>query len=154
LLAVYTASNRQALQILIEAVASRHPVVLLGGSPGESGRDAKVVDHPGVIRLHADRDPATALGVQSGVIAGASAFVGTYGGLSQVATAHGVFNVAIYSEGKQLRSTDTATTERMGRLTGGTFNLTHVGALDLLETIFAPAPTGADPLDRVRASSA
>jgi hypothetical protein len=57
---------------------------------------------PGVTTLRPSLDPATNLGVQTEVIAGAKVFVGTCGGLAWLAPLLGVETLAIYEDDRYL----------------------------------------------------
>ena len=94
-----TPGNRDFLRSVVASLAERGPVVVL--NPG-----LRVDDHmdfvPAVAeRVHTIADGLAAernLAVQSAVIAGARAFVGTYGGYSYLAPFYGVPALAFYSE--------------------------------------------------------
>ena len=93
-----TPATRQFAASVIEALAARYHVVLLNN-------DISVDDHadfaPGAsARIHtlsAEMQPETNLAVQTAIIRGARAFVGTYGGYSYLAPLCGVSAVAYYS---------------------------------------------------------
>jgi hypothetical protein len=61
-------------------------------------------DVPNVITLRDELKPATNLGAQAGVIAGAEGFVGTCGSLAWLAPMMGVDTVAVYAEDRLLLS--------------------------------------------------
>ncbi len=94
-----TADNQAFARTVIASLAERSPVVLL--NPGFS-----VDDHDDIALSAAGRvftiaqnvTPARNLAVQSAVIGGARAFVGTYGGYSYLAPLYGVPAVAFYSK--------------------------------------------------------
>jgi hypothetical protein len=94
-----TPANRQFASGMIEALTETTDVVLL--TP-----ESRIDDHPDVSvdtrrRLHSIAHlmtPRTNLDVQSRVIAGARAFVGTHGGLSYLAPFYGVKSVSFYSQ--------------------------------------------------------
>ncbi len=95
-----TAENRALVQSVIAGLARDRDVVLLGSG-------VQVDDHadfiprdvlPRVHTIEQHTRPETNLAVQTAAIAGASAFVGTYGGFSYLAPLCGVDSVAFYSE--------------------------------------------------------
>jgi hypothetical protein len=94
-----TVDNRALVRSIVSATARRHDVVLL-----ESG--VQVDDHDDFVpagvegrvhRLGVHANPQTNLAVQTAAIAGAKAFIGTYGGFSYLAPLCGVDSVALYS---------------------------------------------------------
>ena len=86
---------------LVERVAKKHPVVLVNSgfqaddhSDVNLGRMENVYDLSRLI----DMTPLTNLAVQSSVIAGAKAYIGTYGGLAQGAMRWGVPTYCLYDQ--------------------------------------------------------
>jgi hypothetical protein len=93
-----TADNRAFAQTVVASLAERMPVVLL--NPGFSVDEHQdwSLSSGGRIHTIAGRvSPEQNLAVQSAVIAGARAFVGTYGGYSYLAPMCGVPAVAFFS---------------------------------------------------------
>ncbi len=93
------ASNRDLVRSIIAALARKQNVVLLSSG-------VQVDDHADFVpadlqqRVHTIEQhitPATNLAVQTAAIAGASAFIGTYGGFAYLAPLCGVHSVALYS---------------------------------------------------------
>jgi hypothetical protein len=85
----------------LRTLAGRGPVIALstglniddhGGGHGER------IDEHGVRHLPEGIDPARNLQVQSAIVSGAQAFVGTYGGFSYMAPFYGVKSMAFYSD--------------------------------------------------------
>jgi hypothetical protein len=94
-----TPENRAFARNVIASIAERSPVVLL--NPGFTVDDHTDWLPDGRERIVAIDDhvtPATNLAVQSAVIAGARAFIGTYGGYSYLAPLYGVSALAFYSK--------------------------------------------------------
>jgi len=91
-----TDANRTFVRDAIRRLADRAPVVSL--TTGLSLDDHGSADAEGapVTRLPAHLDPRRNLHVQSAIVAGASAFVGTYGGFSYLAPFYGVPSTAYY----------------------------------------------------------
>lgn len=88
------------MRALVEKVASQMPVVLIDSFHADDHADIHLGPLPNVIRLSelADMTPLNNLAIQSSVIAKAQAYVGTYGGMSQLALRLGVPTVALYQE--------------------------------------------------------
>ncbi|MEQ1757984.1 MAG: hypothetical protein ABL986_06660 [Vicinamibacterales bacterium] len=95
-----TEENRSFVQSVVRRLARDHEIVLLGSG-------VQVDDHVDFVAKDADArvhtieehsSPQTNLSVQTAAIAGASAFIGTYGGFSYLAPLCGVNTVAFYSE--------------------------------------------------------
>ncbi len=100
-----TPENRRIAAEVVRSVASRTDVVLLEST--EEGEGTNNVGEDVVGRVHRlDPDPATALGRRAAVVAGAAAFVGTYGGFAHLATLHGVPSIGLYSERGRLSACD------------------------------------------------
>jgi hypothetical protein len=93
-----TPANRAFVQRVLASLAAHTHVVLLN-------TPFAVDDHRDVTGLHDTRvhsvaahmEPSTNLGVQTAIIAGAKAFVGTYGGYAYLAPFCGVHSTAFYS---------------------------------------------------------
>ena len=95
-----TATNRAFVTSTIESISRQTPVVLLNTpfavddhrdfGPGSAGSAR-------VLTIGAHMPPVRNLAVQTAVIAGARAFVGTYGGYSYLAPFCGVNSLAFYS---------------------------------------------------------
>ena len=92
-----TDDNRAFIRRTLQELAARGPVVSLATG-------LRIDDHigdghglPGVQPLPPDLLPRDNLGVQSALVAGASAFVGTYGGFSYLAPFFGVRTSAYYA---------------------------------------------------------
>lgn len=88
-------------QTSIEQIAAGIPVVLLNsGIHADEHQDVIVKAMPNVVKLTdlTDVTPANNLAVQSAVLARAMGFVGTYGGLSQLALRLGRPSVSYYHE--------------------------------------------------------
>ena len=100
-----TPAHRQAIRGLVSAVARRAPVVLLDtGMTTDEHEDYLFRDVPNVLSLRAHMTPGTNLGIQSAVIAGAQAFIGTCGSLAWLAPMLGVDTVAVYADDRFLVS--------------------------------------------------
>jgi hypothetical protein len=94
-----TDANRRFVERLLAALTERYDVVMLStGIKLDDHRDLEVLDAPRVHVLEPFMRPDNNLRIQTQAIAGASAFVGTYGGFSYLAPFLGVSSVAFYSD--------------------------------------------------------
>jgi hypothetical protein len=92
-----TAENRMFVRETLRGLAAREPVVALSTGLNIDDHGGERVDEHGVRHLPEGIDPARNLQVQSAIVAGASRFVGTYGGFSYLAPLYGVPSYAYYS---------------------------------------------------------
>ena len=93
-----TPGNQALVSGLVEGLARETDVVLLGSGVSLDEHRDLTIGRSG--RVHTVEDllrPETNLAVQTAVIAGAQAFIGTYGGFSYLAPLCGVNTVALYS---------------------------------------------------------
>lgn len=98
-----TPQNRATLHRFVERLAARMPVVLLDTAWSvDEHRDYAFDAIPGVTTLRPSLDPATNLGLQTRVIAGARLFLGTCGGLAWLAPLLGVETLAVYEDDRYL----------------------------------------------------
>lgn len=94
-----TPANRQVVDSLIRSITAETDVVLL--TPRLRVDDHHDFEGSHVERLHTVEHlirPENNLAIQTAVIAGAKAFIGTYGGFSYLAPLCGVDAVALYSQ--------------------------------------------------------
>jgi hypothetical protein len=97
-----TPANTALVERTLALLGSRGTVVSL--DPGRRYDDHVDASAPAdVLRLPQLHAPATNLAVQTAVIARASAFVGTYGGLAYLAPLLGVPSISFYSDGTRFR---------------------------------------------------
>jgi hypothetical protein len=104
-----TSANRAFVASTIDTVSQHTPIVLLNApfalddhrdfTPTDGGGKAALSERPGgrVISIADRMAPETNLALQTAVIAGARAFIGTYGGYSYLAPFLGVSSIAFYS---------------------------------------------------------
>jgi hypothetical protein len=98
-----TPANRQALRGVVETLAARSTVVVLDtGLAVDDHADYLFGGLPNVVSARDWMTPQTNLGVQTAVIANASTYVGTCGGLAWLAPFLGVPTVAVYSDDRLL----------------------------------------------------
>jgi hypothetical protein len=124
----------------VEAVASRIPVVLIeSGFHADDHADVNFGAMPNVVKLTdlVDQTPLNNLAVQSSVIARASAYVGTYGGMAQAAMRWGVPTVALYEQFGQTAPQHLALTQNLSLQTGVPFVACRPGHLDALLPIIS-----------------
>jgi hypothetical protein len=88
---------RDAIAQITGIVGAQTPIVLLTGSPDVDDHSDCDVQHPAVIRLPAVA-PEHNLAQQISVLAKATAYVGPYGGMAQLALRLGVPSVSLYHE--------------------------------------------------------
>jgi len=94
-----TADNRAFVARVIETLADHQDVVMLNpGFRADDHTDSTTAAHPRVHTFDMSAHPAENLAWQSAIIAGAAAFVGTYGGFAYLAPFCGVPSIAFYSE--------------------------------------------------------
>jgi hypothetical protein len=90
--------NRAFAAQMIDCLAERGDVVSLSTALGVDDHGGVAVATGHVLTPALDLDPRVNLHVQSAIVAGASAFVGTYGGFSYLAPFYGVPATAYYDD--------------------------------------------------------
>lgn len=94
-----TPENRTFVSRVIEALAEHHDVVMLNpGFRPDDHVDYSVASHPRVHMFDMTGHAGENLAWQSAIIAGAQAFVGTYGGFAYLAPLCGVRSTAFFSD--------------------------------------------------------
>jgi hypothetical protein len=93
-----TAENRAFARRTLRELADRGPVVSLATGLRLDDHDGAEPELPGVQTLPAHLHPRANLAVQTAAVAGATAFVGTYGGFSYLAPFLGVPSSAYYAD--------------------------------------------------------
>ncbi|HTI41972.1 MAG TPA: hypothetical protein VL693_09115 [Vicinamibacterales bacterium] len=93
-----TAQNRAFVGDVLRTLTARGPVIALSTGLNIDDHGGVRVDEYGVRHLPEGLNPAENLQVQSALVAGADAFVGTYGGFSYMAPFYGVKSTAFYSD--------------------------------------------------------
>jgi hypothetical protein len=94
-----TPDNRAFARNVIASIAERSPVVLLNpGFSVDEHTDWLPDGRERIVTIDDHVTPATNLAVQSAVVAGARAFIGTYGGYAYLAPLYGVPALAFYSK--------------------------------------------------------
>jgi hypothetical protein len=94
-----TPENRAFVARIVDTLAEHHDVVML--TPGfrpDDHVDYAAASHQRIHTLDMSARPAENLAWQTSIIAGADAFVGTYGGFAYLAPFCGIRSVAFYSD--------------------------------------------------------
>lgn len=94
-----TAENRAFARNVVASLSERTSVVLLNPGFSVDEHTDWIPEHAGrIVTIEESLTPATNLAVQTAVVAGARAFVGTYGGYSYLAPLYRVPALAFYSK--------------------------------------------------------
>ena len=129
-----TDANRSALFELVQRLATRLPVVMLDTAWSvDEHHDYGFEGLRNVTTLRPSLDPATNLGLQTRVIAGARQFVGTCGGLAWLAPLLGVSTLAVYDDDRYLSAHLYAAKYAYRRTGGARFSTLNLKALRSLE---------------------
>jgi hypothetical protein len=124
-----TPRNRAFATDAIASLAEHYDVVLLDPQLNiDDHRDAPGTMQPRVHRLPAVPEPATNLALQTEVIRGARAFVGTYGGYAYLAPFYGVDAVAFFSDRNYYAHHLELAHRALERVNGGTLQVVDVAA--------------------------
>ena len=138
-----TPEHRQAIRHLVSGIARHTPVVVLDtGMTTDEHEDYLFRDVPNVVGVRTHMTPSTNLGIQSAVIAGAQAFVGTCGSLAWLAPMLGVDTVAAYADDRFLVSHIFFATHVYRQTSAARFDTLDLGAamqLDLVARHETPA---------------
>jgi hypothetical protein len=135
-----TDNNRSVVHGLMQSLSAEVPVVLLG--PGIRVDDHQDVATEAAGRIIAIDDlmrPADNLAVQTAVIAGARAFIGTYGGFSYLAPLCGVSTIAVYSAYNYFAHHLEMARVMFDQVGAASFTSVDVAALPLLRHLAADA---------------
>ena len=98
-----TPENRELVHDVLERLAARRPVVLLNtGVVVDEHLDAEPPASERILRTLTGVEAARNLAAQSAVVARASLFVGTYGGLAHLAPFYGVPTVGFASDPREI----------------------------------------------------
>ena len=128
-----TLANRALLRALVEALAERWPVVLLDtGLDIDDHADYTFRQGGRIVSARAHLDTRTNLGVQTHIIAGARAFVGTCGSLAWLAPMLGVDTTAVFTDARLLHAHLYTARRLFHVLGGGRFSPLDLSALDPL----------------------
>jgi hypothetical protein len=128
-----TPENRALVQEVVHRLAEDGPVVLL--NPGlrlDDHADVDVAAAANVYQIDHAMTPRDNLAVQTAIIAGADALVGTYGGLSYLGPYLGVPTVGLYSHGPELVPAHLDITWRLSQLMSSPLTVLSVDDIALL----------------------
>jgi len=147
-----TPENRALVAGVIRGLAQRTPVVLLNtGLSLDDHEDFHPETGMGVHSIEHLMTPSRNLAVQSAVIAGARAFVGTYGGLSYLGPFYGVPAIALFSNEAELVATHVDVSRRLSRRLEAplvTLDVREVAMLQMLfDTLDLTPDTGTEAVD-------
>lgn len=92
-----TDENRAFVRLALQTLAERGPVVSLATGLRLDDHDGDDLEALGVLRLPRHLEPRDNLAAQTAAVAGACAFVGTYGGFSYLAPFLGIRTTAYYA---------------------------------------------------------
>ena len=128
--------NRAVVRQVVDALSALTRVVVLDPNVRIDDHVDAEIGGPEVVRLDDLLTPATNLAVQTAAIARASAFVGTYGGLSYLPPLLGVTSVALYAEPDRFRPHHLERAESVFRAPEfGVFKAIDVRRPDALEAV-------------------
>lgn len=126
--------NRELVHGVVERLAAHRPVVLLNtGVVVDEHHDAEPPAGDRVHRPLAGIDPARNLAAQSAVIARASLFVGTYGGLAHLAPFYGVPTIGFASDSREINPVHLTIARRTAVAYDTPLAVVDAGAYALLE---------------------
>ena len=137
-----TPEVRSRLRAIVSALADRMPVVLLdtGLLLEDDHADYGFSTTGQVISAKPWMTPQTNLGVQTQIVAGAKAFVGTCGSIAWLAPRLGVDTSALYVDPKWLHAHLAVAMRAYHKLGAGSFAAADLRALDPLITAASTAP--------------
>jgi hypothetical protein len=125
--------HNDLLRGVVESIARRHPVVLLGtGLALDEHEDFLFAGIPGVTNAAAWMRPENNLGVQTEIIRRARRFVGTCGSVAWLAPMLGTDTLAVYSDDHLLTSHLYAARHGYASMTAGRFVALDLSALELM----------------------
>jgi hypothetical protein len=137
-----TPDHHALIRTIVRRLAAERPVVLLNtGIRIDDHDDMEFGPEKGVYRIDHALTPSDNLGVQTAVIAGADAFVGTYGGLAYLGPYLSVPTVAFYSDPETLVPAHLDVTWRLCRTMQSPLTVLNTADVPLLSKILA-APVG------------
>jgi hypothetical protein len=128
-----TPSIRRLLQTIVLGIAERMPVVMLDtGLTLDDHEDYSFETAARIVSLRDSLSPASNLAVQTAVIGGAKAFVGTCGSLAWLAPMLGVDTTAIYADPRFLHGHLQVARQVYQTLGAGRFSPLDISALEQL----------------------
>lgn len=133
-----TPENRRLIERVVASLAAKGPIVLL--NPGlriDDHEDAGVDARGSVYRIDHVLSAEDNLAVQTAVIANASTFIGTYGGLSYLGPYLGVPTVGIYSDAAELVPAHLDVTWRLSKRFGSPLTVLSSADSELLRSLLS-----------------
>jgi hypothetical protein len=132
---------RERLRAIVRAVSGQMPVVLLdtGLVLEDDHADYALGGDRGVVSARPWMTPQNNLGVQTQIVAGARAVIGTCGSIAWLAPRLGVATSALYVDPKWLHAHLAVAMRAYHKLDGGAFAPADLRALDPIGLAAAPA---------------
>jgi hypothetical protein len=129
-----TPENRGLVHDVVDRLAARRPVVLLNtGVVVDEHADVEPPASERILRPLAGIEAARNLAAQSAVVARASLFVGTYGGLAHLAPFYGVPTVGFASDSREINPVHLTVARRTAVVYDTPLAVVNAGAYELLE---------------------
>jgi hypothetical protein len=129
-----TPEMRERLRAIVRRAAERMPVVLLdtGLVLEDDHADYALTGDSGIVSARPWMTPQNNLGVQTQIVAGARAFIGTCGSIAWLAPRLGIDTSALYVDPKWLHAHLAVAMRAYHKLEGGRFAAADLRALDVL----------------------
>ena len=129
-------------QATVEKIAKQYPVVVIeSGVHADDHADVPIKPSERVIRLRdlVPMTPENNLAIQSAVLGKASACIGTYGGMTQYASAIGLPTIAVYDQWHSVALAHRQLSEWMAMRRGVPFHVLKIGELGLFQSLLPTA---------------
>jgi hypothetical protein len=131
-----TPENRELVDDVVDRLAARRPVVLLNtGVVVDEHADVEPPASERILRPLAGIEAARNLAAQSAVVARASLFVGTYGGLAHLAPFYGVPTVGFASDPREINPVHLTVARRTAVVYDTPLAVVNADAYALLEAV-------------------
>jgi hypothetical protein len=148
-----TADNRAFVARVIEALSEHHDVVMLNpGFRPDDHMDYVAASHPRIHVFDMSAHAGENLAWQSAIIAGAQAFVGTYGGFAYLAPFCGVRSIAFYSDRNYFTYHLTHAQRAFAAIGSEALEAIDVGTVSLLDGVLDGVPSGYRAMPRKAAA--
>jgi hypothetical protein len=145
-----TPAVRDWMRRTVAALAERTPVVLLdtGLVLEDDHADFDLAPRGRVVSARAWMTPRDNLGIQTQIVAGAKAFVGTCGSIAWLAPALGVDTSAVFVDPKWLHAHIPVAMRAYHRASGGRFSVADLRAVEPLGALAGVPSPASDAVDR------